>query len=670
MHKKRYLLYVLVIFYFLYILIFKNQYISLIEKTVPFREMYFPTVFSFILVYIVPTLFGFLIRRTNEIKDLFKDLCYLILFSLIISIPNLILLYVLRLDYYQSISITYILILNPVLIILGYFLADIRYKDNNLNIFTIFEKEKNKKYYILIISLIILLIFLLNLIPLSLSKYPVGADIHYHLALTNSLKNNNIFQNPLFYEETNIYPPLINLIILKISEITNISIYDLWRVYVPICSLFFIIIFFIFVKLLTNSNLVGILSVLFLSSWSQLIFSDISPRLLGWTFLVLSLIFLILHHSYKNITYLILFITSCILLLLIHIELFLHVLIILLFLFLIYKIKIIDRILALVKSNYDYVCKESYFEKSSFNKMKLIVILGFYFFIFFIIILKVLKYQNIGESIIFNEIPLSLFYPFGIISFLIIILAIPSFFNLINAKKNFRNSLILSVIFLLSNSFFYFTHIWSLHHRYFGETAYLGVVILSAITFKELISSFKPFLKVISLILVIGFLIISLYPRYDFIVYYSPKTEMNIDFYYETLSAIKENTNLNDVILVHPEDMINRYIPSFSERYIFGGTGTISKSKQWSIISGCESLRGNICEERLNYSKKFFEDPTNENLLEIKENYKIDYLLIQRSFGKRGELLQNIPNLIKIFENNKYTLYKLDLIAFKNETKY
>ncbi|HWQ95901.1 MAG TPA: DUF6541 family protein, partial [Candidatus Methylomirabilis sp.] len=311
--------------------IFEDFLREILVNSMPYRNVYSPTIEGIFLFYILPFVLGFFVGRHKKYLPGSKNvpvltLCHISLrTAFLYALPWLIFfLNHIDQDLYLFLSVAYLFLLIPIMVMIGVSLSCI---NNNWQMPEIKKITKKKKYiiYFVLISLMVLAA-VLNSIPVSLSRYPVGADVYFHIASTNHIAaNNDFFSNPRFYDESNpFYPPLFPLIISIVSEITNISIIDLWRYYPIILSPIFIFLIFYFAKLITQDYTASIIAVLFLFPWREVVWMDYSPKLFAWSLLIVVLIYWHKFFIEKRKKYLISSIFIFILVLLSHIEIAVH----------------------------------------------------------------------------------------------------------------------------------------------------------------------------------------------------------------------------------------------------------------------------------------------------------------------------------------------------------
>lgn len=633
-----------------------NDYLrELVITSMPYRNIYSPTIEGVILFYILPIALGFIVCRPyakylSGLKIVpFSILgCLSLRTAFLYTLPWLILFIDnLSKDLYLFLAIAYLLILIPILVMAG---MALNLLNNNWQ--TVKIKRNNNYISYIILILIIILTGALNLIPINLSDYPVGADVYFHIASTNRIANGDSFlSDPRFYEEKNFfYPPLLPLIIAKFSEITHISIMNLWRYYPLIVAPIFILLIFYFSKLITGDHVSSVITLFFVLPWTQILWTDPTPRLFAWSLLILMLIFWHKFYSIKNNIYVLYSIFIFILILLSHIELAVHGAIIIgIYAVIEYsrnKTFIIDKIKRITLGwNKKATNSASYTlnDPGIWNhRFSLLILLYLSVFLFLIYISR-----NFAASdlLVFSEIALSTFNPIGAITFPVFFL-VPIGLLTLKEKKN-EHTMILSIAFLYSSVFFYFTMMWGLYHRYFSETAYIGFSILSAKIVATQLNQSKYLARIIPF-LIIGLLLFSLIPRYDFIESYAAQMQDRIDVRINIIKDIKNIEDNNAVILTDPNDIINRYIPAMTGKYIFAASIASDKEQQWQVVSVPSYMTDQI-QRRVNLANEFLEKPDIEMLNKIRKEYRLTHILLKQSYYDKfnNEILKNSKTVAK-----------------------
>lgn len=662
--------YFIITFYLIFLallFIYKNYFKSVLTSSMPFREMYSPTHVGIFIFYLIPFIWGYYIGRINyySIQESEKPILTILYLSLAHSLYLVLpfwLLFIteIALDMYLFITVAYLFILIPILMVIGFILNFVK---NDWELRQVRESERDKRIVILSLILILLLIGLVNYIPVILSKYPVGMDVYYHAALTETIKNGKSpFNSPLFYEGTNCYTPFVYYIIIKISDVANISTLNLWRFYPAVISPLVIISLFYLSKYLTKSYISGILTVIFVLPWYTILLTDPSPRLFAVFLLLLSLLFFSKGLN-ENRKYLIISWVLFILTWLSHIEIGVHITIVifasLVFLKYFQNIQqISNRVLnitgkkttAIKLTKKEFICLGN---KNSVE-MKFSILLILYTVILSSFIIKALNDYGIRNLGIFNEIALSFLVPIGSISFIVFLFALPSFVIVIK-HRTVENSIILSLLFLYTSVLFYFTLQWQFYHRYFAEVAYIGLSILAAV----IIPTFRNTkIKNILILSIIILFLFSIIPRIEFTMQYTPVFERSIDNKIEILNFIKKIDG-DVVILANPDDIINRYIPAITGKYIFSGRMKIDQKQQWTVIPStfiAQSAQEDAL-RRVELAYGYFNGSV--ALDEILKKYRITHVLINENNNINTQL-ENSINLDIIARKDGYILMQIN----------
>ena len=157
-------------------------------------------------------------------------------------------------------------------------------------------------------------------------------------------------------------------------------------------------------------------------------------------------------------------------------------------------------------------------------------------------------------------------------------------------------------------------------------------------------------------------LVLSFAPKFIFTKQYLDRTATYLKAQQNTFELIKNNTLENDVIILDPNNILNRYIPFYSARYVFSGGETISKDQQWNLLSFCSgSPYIKDCTNRNKLASNFFNYPSQDTLSKIRSEYRINYLLVSKTkqieYNKFLDSDLNLSELVT--ENASYSLYKI-----------
>jgi hypothetical protein len=233
--------------------------------------------------------------------------------------------------------------------------------------------------------------------------------------------------------------------------------------------------------------------------------------------------------------------------------------------------------------------------------------------------------------------------------------------QLVSRIHNRLDRFILSILSLALTGVFYFTLLWQLYHRYFFETAYFALALIAGITIYKVFLLMNKKLKFAFFLVLASFVLLSIVPRVKFIYTYSRATDNSLAQRQTDFELIKNNSLQNDIIMINPENIINRYIPFYGERRIMAGSSIISKDQQWQVLSFCNGPFSSACDPRDKISSEFFTSPNWNKLMEIISSYKVDYLLITKLQSKELDSFtnSNLNNLKPVAENEHYRMYDL-----------
>ncbi len=641
---------------------FREEIIYILNNNLPFRQAYFPSFLGILFIYIMPLLLGFYIA--GSVKKPKAQISYYINLGLISG-----LLYYLPFIFvedlgsywFDSLAITYSFMLFPFIFILGSVPHALDQKENVEEEDTNHKNAILTKFDYLIGSIIGLIAGALNYIVFASTRFLAGADVYYHAAMTSEiLRGHPITSSPYFFEGKNYYYSIIYYIMAGLSKYGHIDLLQIWMVYyLAICSGIFFFFFYLFVKKITNNYFTSVIATLFVLPINQLIWTDPSIRNASYAFFI---IFIYSFYSYmekKEKKYLFLSLIFFALIASTHPEIAIHTTGILIAYLILAKTSISKFI-----QKYLFLLSEKIRRKDinlpALNSPRIFVILAF----LYVLLLEgniyfIIKNYAVGQVLIFNEVGLSLFQPLGIISFLVFIL-FPIGALKVLSSKNTANIIILSIASLGLTAVFYFTHLWIFYHRYFVETAYFAFAIFAAIALQQIASRLNNKYGFGFLFTLLFFLFLSLYPRYIFYVQYKERTNMDLSYKVEDFNMIKNHTNENDVIIINPGDMLNRYLPFYTSRYIFAGHNGITKEQQWHVLPFCSGPYSKDCNVRFDFSNRLFLSPSKGTVEEIKSNFKIDYLLVNKTNPEEvSRFEQSDIELTLVSEDNKYYLYKI-----------
>ena len=617
----------LILFYYIVLYFLQWTISSLLVSSLPFEQQYDPNWFT-VFLYLFPIVFVFIWARFFEtvstaiIYILFMWFLQALWYFPFLSSGN----------YY---FIIYLLLLLPI-ISLTYFAI---YKFLSTKTEIIDDKESVsvskgflENYWLLLLFPI--LIFLFNLIPWLWTTPLIWADVYYHAPITESLN----FTHPFFFEvKTIIYPKIWYIIVYFLRQVFNIDNIFI-RKYLSAFFWFRIYIFLLII--LKNINIDKywkLIWIILLFPLLQFFLVDGHIRIIAYFLLVSQLFFLVKRKYILAFLFLpLIFFT--------HYEIGIHSTLILVFYFLIdFIIKIKNNIFKTERISQIYEQKI----------IKYGIIVSCVAILWTFMFMK----DNYPMLILRNDIPLSLFSPVWIISFL-------SFFGfliyIIHNRIHRSHFLLIAIVLLSTDIFFFFIKdLWVFYHRYFLETAYIGMCFISwfqlSIIFRK-----KSYLKYSLTILLAFLLIASIYPRLDRISSYkSNVNDMFVSHEWAIKLFLKNNVSQN-VILVNPNNYINRFIPLYSHNYIFAWNFFRQDNPSITVLSFCWwSDAKDQCYDRFELSNNLFLTPTKEKLEDIMHKYRVDYLLL--SIGENETFMAwDIKESLEFIDrNNEYFLYKI-----------
>ena len=633
----------------------------------PLREMYSPSIGGILLFYITPLLVGYLAGKALKEKETHPPVLtvlFLPLFlSLLFMVPILIVFMgEIGTNSYLFITLGYSFVLVPLICVAGSL-------TNFLGIDwdVAKEGESNAKSWIIrygpVLS-VALLIALLNAVPVLLSQYPVGNDVWSHVAISERVaQGESPFQNPFFYERTNYYPPLVHFLIARISQVTQISTFDLWRIYaIPLSALFILLFSHLSLKL-TKSYTSAFLATLFVLPWFSLLWMDPSPRLFALCLLLLMLIFC-LKGLKGNGKFFLLSGISFVGILLSHLEIAAHAIIILIVMVIFAKYRggiekmfsFLVRKTRHIRLGFTSRLGEMIDLRTSERRFSITLLMYVSILLYFVTFGATYHFNRLFTL---SEIGLSLLMPMGSISFIALLFGLPALLTVIKHKSP-ENTVLLSVVFLYTSVFFYFTHLWQLYHRYFAEVAYIAIAIMAAIMIARVLAHHKK--TAIAIIASVVLLVAaSVIPRLDHMLAYAPSTEHLVHSRVEILRDIQRLDD-DSVILAEPNDIINRYLPAMTGRYIFSGRSQPNRELQWAAIADLAIIASekNDSIERFELAQHFFRDPA--VLDEISKEYRVTHILVTEKDYSTLDL-ENDDRLNMISKNDGYVLLEIGRVS-------
>jgi len=674
--------------------------VSAVSSSVPLRTLYDDNIVKLLIFHLIPLTVGLIagrfIFKTRDIKKFTLKEYFLVIFNCSVLIPiifNTPLIYTsssVSLNPDIILGILYYFFLFIILTLFGIFISSLWVLEGKLILpkhTYIFNEKPSRSAYksnltpLGLLLLTIVLVFLLNSVPYNNSEFIVGPDTYYHAAVSQQILEKRVIDNPFFYEAYNPYPPLSYYLTTILSLFFGLPIDRIWMLIPVLMSPIFLLLSFTSISKIFNSTKVASVSVIFIAVWYHVLFAGGTPRSIAWIFFAMFLLefYRYICTSTKKSKYVL--ILLILVSLLTHFEIILMELIVLIAY---YSFSFINRYMPknMLKCNLNACEKimcDGYSDKifsvcCNENLMRLNLFLISIIFISFYQKL-VTHYTDPSQWTFihtYSEIPLSVFGASGAISILMFIFfpfAILLF--LINGKICNIKIFILAILFLFSNSVFYYlpssSALYSLHHRYFSEASYIfGVIPLSVLFLLEIKQMFEKNSK----IFIIGFTIIllsfSVYPQLIYTTEYSQNTNRFVGNYMGIINYVHDNTEENSVILCYPSDFINRFLPYYGERYIFSGNYRPNDRSTVNVISvgGATKVRlfNFNLDDRNELAFMFYDNITISNLKNITDHYKVDYFLLTTNQYNESSLnaLMNDGFVKKIGRHDGYELYKVN----------
>ena len=641
---------------------------SLLDKNLPYREAYHPTLLGILYVYALPLAEGFLASIIFWSKKARSNLYFVnisLLLGTIVAIPYILNSPDLSTYWFDVNALGYFLLQNVVLLLLG-MLPTISKVHGDED----FAEETEVSSRVASITwkdwgLAIGLgttFFALNMIPMLSSHYLVGADVYYHASKTLTIVNGeSILTNPFFENEKNYYYSVVYYFVAGVHWLTHVPVETLWLLYVPFCALVFVLAFYMFSKVITKSSIAASIATFFAAILNQTLWIDPSVRTLSYASMACFLLFFALFIAKKKWWLLVLAGLFWLLTAGSHPEIAIHIILISIayaMLSFLSKRKWVTGLIQRLER--PYVFEGSYLPQLDQLHTFVALLATFIAVAVFYVSYAISKY-SITQIMIFNEVPLSFFQPIGIVSLPIFMLGIVELVRYLKRIDIAHNRFVLSIASLSLTGVFYFTYLWAIYHRYFFETAYYAFAVLAALYIAHLLRTAEKREKVGIIIVVALYLAISLWPRMNFILVYSQGTQKNLASRQMDFDMIKQHTPKDSIILVSPDDIIARYMPFYGERRILAGSSIITKEQQWQVLSFCNGPYSKFCDPRDEITKTFFADPTEENLRKIKARYRADFLLVNKVTPGELDTFQAsfIGQQRSVAEDDHYVMYDL-----------
>lgn len=645
--------------------------IELISNNLPFREAYHLSFFGFLLVYAIPIALGFLVSTSTNQSKVQSKLYYInasLIISLILSILPLAVVVIPTENWLLIHSLGYYPLFTTFLILLGMIPALLLNKTGSQFSFSFPEKKVTfQRNDVLLSAGFGLILFTVNLIPLWLSDYLVGADVYYHAAKTLTIINGeSIDSNPFFTNGQNYYYSIVYYLQAFVHQLTGISLNLIWQIYVPLCSLFFASAIYLFFKKVTGTTTAAVIAMLFIIPFNQILWADPSARALSYMFFSFFLLAASLYvETYKKI-YLFLLVLFWLLTAGSHPEIAIHIILISIvyaFITLLLKKRFFKKVIVFLNSK--HVSSGNLYIERIDNLAAFIALASGVLAISSYYVFLAIQSFPITQIIIVNEIPLSLYQPVGIISFIAFILAIAGAVYTIRSASNHKARLTMSISMLSFTGLFYFTYLWPLYHRYFFETGYIGLIIIASMYLASMLRESSDTTRRLVWLILINLILISCLPKLLFILNYSTGTHNSLSSRQHVFDMIQKNTETNDIIMINPNDILNRYVPFYAERRIFAGSSLLTKEKQWQVLSFCNGPYSRVCDERDVLATEFYAEPSIKKIEEIRGSYPVDYILMNKlTPGENERFQRSTVSKLEIVDNSDtYIIYKVEAMV-------
>ncbi len=494
---------------------------------------------------------------------------------------------------------------------------------------------------------------MLNIAPYINSNLLVGSDAFYSASkIEDILEGKSIFGNPYFkdiFDPT--YPPVYFISNVVLSIFIKLDTTLLLILISSIFSILFLLSFFFFVRLAFKSNLIALLSVIFASVWDKVLFPAMGPKNISIIFL--SFFFyslLIRNNKTKYVMASLLFIAT----------LFTH-----------YVYAAVEIVVATLFFLFNKIGNFNQIDSKipqRIERKSLKIFMIILFILFLVIVLFNLNLSNFFggswyQTLMNNypEVPLSFFNRTSLISvFVLFFFPLSLYLYLKNNKiENKSKILILAILVLLLDSFFYYSGIFFFHTSVISEIAFLfGMIPL----FVYLVTSFFSQNKKLGVCAIIMLLLIIWYGMsipLEYNLTYSKNIKNLISSYNDEFKLIKDNTENNSVVLINSCDYVNRYLPYYTKRFIFSGEYTGKGNCSKKILTVCGSDRLNIyeCDLRINLSNQFFDNPSDESIKDLSNHFEVNYILVDKK-DPNLQIFKGLKLLKEVNSTKEYVLYR------------
>jgi hypothetical protein len=651
--------------YFAYVfvqLFFHEEILEILNNNLPYRQAYFPTIVGIAFVYALPLILGYYISAATDKRSV-RNYLYYINLSLVAGIMYFLpyLPFFNEPDSYlfNNLTIAYSLMLFPFLFIVGSMpniYSPVRIKESGAPVAYVLSRLDFS-----IAILIGIVSFAINCIPFAISHYLVGADIYYHAAMTNEIAyGHGLFSSPYFLEGTNNYYSIVYYILEFASAVTRVSIQNVWMIYPAVCSGLFFFFFYLFSKKLLGNTFLAVTACFFAFTTRQLIWGDPTVRNASYLFFVIFLYYFQVYLAKKKRIDLFWSVCGFILTITSHPEVAIHIVGILTAYLALRYTHIIDFARNMLFTFQHRTFVAGFYVPALEAPRTFVVQIFLYALVFAASIIFIVQNYSIGQVLIFNEIPLSFLQPLGVISFMVFILFPIGLLKILDSTNN-NHLFLLAIASLSFSGIFYFTDLWILYHRYFFETAFFALAIVASFALKDIVVRLDNTFGMRFLGIIGVFIFLSLYPRYEFLLQYTSKTNADLEIQMKHMTMIRNNTLPNDVIVINPRNILNRFLPFYAERYILAGANEVTKDQQWQVLSFCNGAFGKDCIKREDIANQFFASPSQLTLQNVRSEYQANYILLnkldQDEYTKFSA--SDLQLILPVAEDDQYALYKL-----------
>ena len=276
-------------------LLLPHFFLGSLNTSLPFRQAYSPTLSGILFTYVIPLLVGYMSSIVVCNSQTSSGLYYInlsLIAGLINAVPFLIYTHLSSLYWFDGNAVTYFLLLYPIIFSIGSICAVFP----KIEAPSVFEQSAQGTADYLLAIIFGLIALVLNLLPLALSSHLVGADVYYHSAMTQIYSDTgSISQSPFFAEGKNYYISIIYPLLSLAHRVSHLSFNVLWQLYIPVCSFFFISIFYLFARSFTRTWVGASIAVSFAFTSTQILWADPSVRAPAYCALI---IFLFAAHKF------------------------------------------------------------------------------------------------------------------------------------------------------------------------------------------------------------------------------------------------------------------------------------------------------------------------------------------------------------------------------------